>query len=152
MVGNGVAPTSSTTKAMQLRHEREARKKKNAPGGAFSQLAPESSNQIPRQEPGRNFEGTVVTNVLPPTSVVFPQTHANRGNGVAAVVSICTLPVATGIKVTTLPSMAVSPMPWTVAFTAPRASVSTFATYFDVAVELSQPQAPAAGKLADEFD
>src|SRR6476661_6447115 len=92
-----------------------------------------AKDQVPRQEPGRYFDGTVVTKLLPPTAAVLPQTQAY--SGLLLAVSICTLPVATGTRVTYLPSMVLSPMPCTVTCTAPRASVETRDTYFDVAAE-----------------
>lgn len=103
---------------------------------------------MPRQDPGKNLTGTSVRVVaFPLIAVVLPQTHLNNGKaGVGAAP-----PEPTGTKLTVLPSIAVSPMPWTVTITPPAASVATDATYLDVAVELSQPQPPAAGKLAAEL-
>lgn len=118
--------------------------------GRFLILSQALQDQVPRQDPGKNLDGTVVMVVLTPlTAAVLPQTHLNNGSAVVGA------PPAelTGTKLTVLPSMVVSPMlpAATVTITPPAASVATEPTYLDVAVELSQPQAPAAGKLAAEL-
>ena len=53
-------------------------------------------------------------------------------------------PERRGVSVTVWPSMVASPTFCAVTVTTPSLLVATEATYFDVAVELSQPQPPAA--------
>src|SRR5476651_2501855 len=83
--------------------------KKNAPHGAFLYLGLSTQDQPP-QELGRNFTGTVVTAVPPFRAAELPQIHSERG----AAAVMAALPVAVGTKLTVIPSIAASPMPWTV--------------------------------------
>src|SRR5260221_3350895 len=79
----------------------------------------------------------------PPRSTLFPYTTLFRSDIVAVVVAF-----DSGTSVTTLVSTTV-PMPCTVAFTWPLASVWTALTYFVIceAVRISQPQPSGAGAV-----
>ena len=91
--------------------------------------------QSARQDPGRYFAGTVVPIARDPHT---------QPKIVALGVYVKAVPAAlTGTSVTTLPSTSAL-MFFAVTLIAPSEFVSTLATYFEVGVELSQPQLPAA--------
>ena len=85
------------------------------------------------QEPGRNLE------------LISPGPHFQ-----SLIVPVPATMV--GTKNMVLPSIAGSPKPVAVTRIAPFSLVETFATYFDVDVEDSQPQPPPAGKEAALLD
>src|SRR3990172_10253648 len=93
----------------------------------------------PRQEPGRYFTGS---------GLVAPGPHFHENTEVPIIVpSIVVVASLYGVSVRVLLSISVLLKPCEVTVTTPFASVSTFATYLDVAEALSQPQLPATGAV-----